>query len=127
MCEGYSSAFRGTLLTEVILPVGVETMGHMSFAGINPLKTVTFSSTVKGVESYAFWKVPSVTRINMISTKKIDIPAFNFEDKAFLDKGTAHVPKNFLDAYKAPDGKLYLQSRKLVKDLPVLSKGKAGY
>ena len=121
------AAFKATLLTEVVLPVGVETMGYLSFAGINPLKTVTLGSTIKSVDTFTFYEVPSVTTVNMISLKKIPIAVFNFEDKTFIDKGMIHVPKNFLDASKAPDGKLYVQSRKVVKDLPTLPKGKAGY
>ncbi|HEY5587259.1 MAG TPA: leucine-rich repeat domain-containing protein [Ruminiclostridium sp.] len=121
------SAFQFTKLKEVILPVGVEKIEYYAFNDINALKTITLSSTVKDIVPFVFYKLPSLTRVNLISTKGIDLASFNFEDKAFIDKGAVHVPKNFADAYLAPDGKLYLHSRKLIKDLPVLPKGKKGY
>jgi len=114
-------AFQSTLLTEVVIPVGVKEIGSYSFSSIKPLKTVTISSTVTNVRPYTFYKVPSLTRVNVISTKKIDIAPFNFEDKAFIAKGVIHVPKNFSDLRKAPDGKLYYNSRKMINDLPILS------
>ena len=120
-------AFSATKLEEVVLPVGVLTMGWSSFSDINPLKTVTLSSTIELIQPFTFYKIPSCTRINLISSKKIEIGPFNFEDKAFVTKGAIHVPKNYTAGYKAPNGKYYINSRPMIADLPVLPKGKAGY
>jgi len=54
-----------------------------------------------------FCELPSCTRINFIARKKIDIAINNFEDKAFMDHGLIHVPKNFKGGFKADDGKPY--------------------
>ena len=74
-----------------------------------------------------FCELPSCTRINFIARKKIDIAINNFEDKAFMDHGSIHVPKNFKGGYKADDGKYHMGEYVLVYDLPVLPDGKAGY
>ncbi len=120
------SAFKNSKLIEVNLPVGVKTLGYLSFANIDTLKKVTLGSTITVVPPFTFYKVANLTRVDIISLKKIDIAAFNLEDAAFKATGRIHVPKNFV-LTKSADGKYYLKGRRVLKDLPTLAKGKAGY
>ncbi len=118
------SAFAYSNLEEVVIPEGVTHLGFWSFKNIEPLKTVTLSSTLGMVDTFTFFNIPNCTRINLLSLKGYDIAAFNFEDEAFLKYGKIHIPKNSKAGYISQNGDFLVEGRRAVADLPALPTGK---
>jgi len=117
------SAFAYTKLEEVVIPVGVIEIEFWAFMNINPLKTVTLSSTIKILQGAVFVGCPSLITVNLNSLDDIQIYSPNFDGKTFANKGSFHLPKNFYGDNKIRKTP-WFNNTYYINDLPALPKGK---
>ncbi len=63
--------FRHYKFEEIILPEGLEVIGHYAFCECKYLKKVKLPNTLKIISSYAFYKCYSLTQINLPNSLQI--------------------------------------------------------
>lgn len=91
---GYQAFYECTELTAVILPEGLETIGHDAFS-LTSLKEIILPSTICQINSSAFHIVDVLERVYIYS-KHLSDPVFGSADRVYLYEEI--LPTNRIDS-----------------------------
>lgn len=91
---------KNRIITDIIIPEGVERIGHMAFAHCESLKRVSIPESVKHIDSWAFWGCFELCEIEFSQNSQLEIISESaFENcsslvKLSLPKGLTDIKKN---------------------------------
>ena len=60
---------NGTLITDLVIPEGVTSIGNLAFLGCSSLTSITIPNSVTSIGSYAFYNCSNLTSITFNGTK----------------------------------------------------------
>lgn len=95
-------AFRGTEITNVIIPGAIRTIETHAFSGCDKLEQLTIGDGVKTLEDYAFADCPKLTLVSLPdSLKEIGTGAFrNCPNIMITYKGQTYTITNVDELYE---------------------------
>lgn len=99
--EGANLYYRNQLITDLVIPEGVTSIGIYAFYGCDSITSVTIPGSVKSIGNYAFHQNSSNLKLVIIEDGVTTIGAYAFcNANVLLPKSVSSVDRNcFEDCY----------------------------